>query len=321
MLALEVIENVARLRDFECEWSRFVRRVPPRTPFQTPEWLLTWWSHLGSGAPRVMAFRRERELAGVLPCFLHEWNGRRQLTLIGSGITDDLDPLFESGCAAEIVELVRAQLRIWTDWDICDWQDLSADTPLAALGVALAETPSSAIAIDGPFEKFLAARPKDLRRNLRRYREKAETAGKVEFSAADTADPELMDALVALHGARWSKSGESGMIEANRAEAFLREVAPLVAARGHLKIFTVRFAGRIAAILLALCDPSTIYSYLSAFDPRHEAFGFGRELLAQAIRYAHERGYRHWNFLRGDEPYKFSWGAQPIAKCRVMIAR
>jgi CelD/BcsL family acetyltransferase involved in cellulose biosynthesis len=91
--------------------------------------------------------------------------------------------------------------------------------------------------------------------------------------------------------------------------------------RGLLTIFTVRYSGSIAAILFALRDSSTIYSWLSAFDPRYERFGFGRELLAQALRYAHERGYRSWNFLRGEESYKFSWGAQPITRCRVIIER
>ena len=94
MVALEVIENTARLREFEPEWSRFVARVSPATPFQMPEWLATWWSHFGSGDLRVMVFRQGAEVAGVLPCFRHEWNGRRQLTLVGSRVSDYLDPLF-----------------------------------------------------------------------------------------------------------------------------------------------------------------------------------------------------------------------------------
>jgi CelD/BcsL family acetyltransferase involved in cellulose biosynthesis len=128
-----------------------------------------------------------------------------------------------------------------------------------------------------------------------------------------------MDALVDLHAARWGKSGQSGMIEANRSEAFLRDIAETFAANGWLRIFMVRFGSRIAAILLAFRDDQAIYSYLSAFDPKHEEFGFGRELLAQALRYAHDRGYRRWDFLRGDEPYKFSWGARVVPRCRVVI--
>ncbi len=319
MNGLEIIDHAARFREFQPEWSRFVRRISPLTPFQTPEWLVTWWSHFGNGTLRVLAFRNRGELTGVLPCFLHEWNGRRQLTLVGSGISDYLDPLFEPRCIAGIVEETRAQLRGWADWDVCDWQDLSRDTPLQALGTALEETPCSAIAITQEFDDFLAARPKGLRRNLRRYKEKAEAIGCLKFGVADVADAELMDALIELHGARWEQVGERGMIEANRSEAFLRDVADRLGPCGSLRIFTLRLEERIAAIILAFCSGTTIFGYLSAFDPRYEAFGFGSELLGQALRYAHERGYSSWNFLRGDEAYKFSWGARALGKCRVVI--
>lgn len=109
--------------------------------------------------------------------------------------------------------------------------------------------------------------------------------------------------------------------EANGAEKFLREAASLFAGRGWLRIFVIGFGPSVAAVLLASSYLKNILGYLSAFDPRYQAFGFGRELLLQAIRYAHERGYRCWNFLRGDESYKFSWGAVRIEKRRVIIRR
>ncbi len=315
----EIVRDAAALLEFEPEWTRFADRISPPTPFQTPEWLATWWRHFGSGELRVLVFRRGREIAGVLPCFLHQWNGRRQLTLIGSGMSDYLDPLFEPGSADEIVPLIGAQLRMWADWDLCAWQDLSHETALAALGAVADEIPCSAIALGSSFEEFLTARPKDLRRNLRRYKEKAESVGSVTFEVRESADREPMDALIRLHRARWERTGSAGMIESNHAEAFVRAAAQRMAERGWLRIFIVRFDAGIAAVLLALCNRTTIFSWLSAFDPEHEKFGFGRELLAQAIRYAHERGKRSWNFLRGDEAYKFSWGAVPIPKCRVII--
>ncbi len=181
------------------------------------------------------------------------------------------------------------------------------------------DTPCSLLTLEQPFESFLTARPQMLRRNLRRYKAKAEAIGALEFKVSDTAAPELLDALIRLHGIRWARAGEDGMIAANRAEAFLREVADVLAQRGWLRILALRFAGRIATIILAMCNETTIFSYLSAFDPEHEAFGFGRELLARSFRYAQESGYRRWNFLRGEEAYKFEWGAQPVAKCRVVI--
>jgi CelD/BcsL family acetyltransferase involved in cellulose biosynthesis len=268
-----------------------------------------------------MVFRNEGKVAGVMPLFLHEWHGRRQLTLIGAGISDYLDPLFQPDCTDEIVQRIASELHGWTDWDCCDWQDLSRDTPLAGLGVAAPDTPCSSITMEASYAEFLAKRPKDLRRNLRRYKEKAQAIAPVTFQVADSADEFLMCSLIALHRERWNSAGEPGMIDANGSESFLRAMAVAFAGRGWLRIFTVRFGDSIAAVLLAFCDRTNIFSWLSAFDPKYEEFGFGRELLARAIGYAHARGCRNWNFLRGAEPYKFSWGARPVPKCRVLISR
>src|SRR4051794_1708876 len=117
MIETEIIEDVQRLQAFRPEWSDFVDRSAAATPFQTPEWLFTWWSNFGSGVLRVIVFRAQRRVAGVLPAFLHHWNDQRQITLIGSGITDYLDPLLDPLHVPEILDTLRSNLRSWSDWD------------------------------------------------------------------------------------------------------------------------------------------------------------------------------------------------------------
>ena len=321
MIAVELIDNSARLEAFRAEWADLAHELTPATPFQTPEWLLTWWTHFGSGKPHVLVFRNEGRAAGVAPCFLHSWNGRRQLTLIGSGVTDYLDPLLDPRYIEQILDQLKQHLIGWAEWDVCDWQDLGADSPLCALGGSREDTPGSRIGLSGSFEDFLAKRPKDLRRNLRRYREKAQALGTIRFTIDREARSDLLSALIDLHAARWRAAGQDGTIEANRAGGFLREVAGLLSRGDGLRIFTLWLGERVAAIILALRNTTTVFSYLSAFDPQYEIFGFGRELLARAIRYAHEQGYQYWDFLRGDEPYKFSWGAEPVPKRRLIMSR
>jgi CelD/BcsL family acetyltransferase involved in cellulose biosynthesis len=321
MLTCAIIDNAAEFAAFEPSWRSFLERTPSPAPFQRPAWLIPWWLHFGSGELRVVVASHNDTVAGIIPLFLHEWNGRRQLTLLGSGISDYTDPVLDLRHALNISKCLGECLEHWRDWDICVWQDLSAGTPLSSLGKTEPDTPCSQIRFDGSFDDFLAARPKDLRRNLRRYKEQAQAIAPVTFEVKDYADRESTEALIRLHRARWNALGESGMIEANSSEGFLRDVVITLASGGLLIFFAVRFNGSIAAILLALRDGDTIYSWLSAFDPAHERFGFGRELLAQSLRYAHDHGYKAWNFLRGEEPYKFSWGAQPIPKCRVVIER
>src|SRR5262249_23699336 len=160
-------------------------RIPAATPFQTPDWLLTWWSHFGSGQPRVFVFRDKGEIAGVMPCFLHDWNGRKQLTLMGTGISDYLDPAVDPSRHSAIIGTLAGHPQPHRDWDLCDWQDLSADTPLAALGHVHPDTPCTELALPVCFETLSL----QLQRNLRHCREKA---GGVEFAITPRADAELL---------------------------------------------------------------------------------------------------------------------------------
>src|SRR4051812_28624700 len=120
-VTLDVLDSIEQINAFQPEWQRFLRRCPPPTPFQTPEWLLTWWSHFGSGQPHVLVVEEAAEPVAVVPCFLHEWNGRKQMTLMGSGISDYLDPILDHRYEREIVECLSHHLTSSSDWEICDW--------------------------------------------------------------------------------------------------------------------------------------------------------------------------------------------------------
>jgi CelD/BcsL family acetyltransferase involved in cellulose biosynthesis len=56
-IATEVIEDTVSLRAFLPEWTRFLRVVQPPSPFQTPKWLFTWWSHFGNGSLHVLVLK------------------------------------------------------------------------------------------------------------------------------------------------------------------------------------------------------------------------------------------------------------------------
>ncbi len=327
-LTLEVVREPAQLEQLKAEWSKFVHSLEDITPFQTPEWQHTWWSHFGSGHLYVMVFRNVDAIVGIVPCFLHNWEGRRQMTLIGSGVSDYLEPPISPRHRGEVLALLRSHLSANSKWDICVWQDLSANTPLANLNLGekfdaklFQDTECTELAITGDFRDFWESRSHGLRRNVRRYSDKANVVDQPRFSVVAQADPEYLNALIRLHGERWQRRGEIGMIAANGAAAFLWDLAREADNADMLRIFTLRYQGKVVAVILAFVLRNTIYSYLSAFDPEYETLGFGRSLLFESLQHAFQQGYRAWNFMRGNEPYKFLWGAQSIPKTRLVISR
>jgi CelD/BcsL family acetyltransferase involved in cellulose biosynthesis len=54
------------------EWRALWQRVSEATPFQSPEWLLSWWRFFGNKAPLVLTAREHGRLIGVLPLYHHD---------------------------------------------------------------------------------------------------------------------------------------------------------------------------------------------------------------------------------------------------------
>ena len=327
-LRLEIIDNFSDWKALEPEWWSLVKQLPSTTPFQLPAWLYTWWSHFGNGRLRVFALRENHALRGIVPCFLHEWEGLRQITLIGSGVSDYLEPPVESGNRSLMIEQMRQYLAETPDWDVCNWQDLAHNTLFRemrsgdGLDVQMcADTPCTRIPLAGSFDEFSRGLPKHLRGNLRRDRQKAERGGTVEFSVRTSVDTALISTLISLHAARWARQGMPGMVVANSSVGFLRDVANRLVVEDMLRLFTLRYRGEIAAIIFGIAYRNTLYNYLTAFDPEHEALGLGRTLLYESVRYTFENEFSAWDFLRGDERYKFWWGAELEPKSRVIVTR
>ncbi len=327
-MTVEVIQDVAQLRELTPVWKELAQTVPHATPFQLPEWQLTWWSHFGSGQLHVMAFSVGSHLVGLMPGFLHDWEGRCQWTLLGTGISDYTDPLIKTEGRSEALHLLQNHLIANSNWTRCVWQDLTADSPLIPLSpspafdVSISEDmPCSATCFTGSFDQFWNSRSKDLRRNMRRYTERAEREGNLELTVLEHADPRALETLIRLHGERWQERGDPGMIAANGSAAFLCDVAAAFADLNMLRIFELTYKGKTAAIVMTFLYGDTIFSYTSAFDPTYDALGLGRNLLHGAFQYCFQNGIQTWNFLRGEEPYKASWGAKAIPKRRLVIER
>lgn len=324
---LEVVNDIGRLRRLQPAWSERILQWQQSTPFHLPEWVLTWWEHFGSGELQTLVAWRDGSIVGLVPSFRHVWQNARQLTLIGSGITDYLDPFLPDESADWTISAI-GQYLAEANCDVCDWQDLSPTSPLLRLAqmdhLDVSVTPDtvcSEVELAENFDQYWLQRSSEMRRNVRRYSEKAQKTAALSFHVDCEYNPDTLDTLFALHTARWKARGESGMVEANDSGDFMRCVSRAFAQQRVLRLFTLGWCERVVAAVLAFSWNGKLYGYFSAFDPEHEHLGFGRILLSKCIRYAYETGHSHWNFLRGDEPYKISWGAQCIAKCRLTIKR
>lgn len=310
------------------EWVALWERCPEASAFQRPEWLLPWCRHYPHGELRVLALRREGRLVGLAP--LHCWGDgeRRVLSPLGSGSSDYLDVLLEPAHVAEGTAALTGWLaRERKAWDRCEWSELRPGSPLLTLrppdGCEAEEEVQDVcpmLSLGSLTDFPHGCVPARMLASLRTARRRAEAVGPVRFEAATrhTVDA-WMEALFTLHAARWRARGEEGVLGEASVQAFHREVAHGFLACGRLALFGLTLRGQVAAVVYGFFDHAALRLYLSGFDPALARVSAGGLVLLHAMEEAARCGVGTFDFLRGREPYKYTWGARdrPIHRRRL----
>lgn len=305
---MRVIADEAGLAALWPAWEQLWRRAARPCPFTAPAWLRPWWRSFGTGRPLVVALDGAAGLAGLLPLY----RLGDKLLPMGVGLSDYFDALLSPDAPPDTAgrmlaaALAAAGVR-------CDLPDLPAD---AVLRGAAAPAGWRAESWDGPDCPVLPlapapAIPRSMRRDLRQARHRAQRAGGAQYAEANARDwPELLAALVELHTARWRGRGETGVLDDPVVQAFHRAAAPALLQAGMLRLAAVRLRGRIAGVVHALLAPDRLHFYLGGFDPDCAHESPGTLLIGHLLEQAAEEGRTEAHFLRGEEAYKYDWGAR-----------
>ena len=327
-LTARVIRDCNSLRELSGEWTQLWERCGQLTTFQRPEWLLPWVEAFQPHKLCVVEVRSDRQLRGLAPMFCYERDGERVLAPLGAGITDYLDWLIHPEAAEETVHKILEHLETWDEpWDSLDLPDVPEFSALRKHADVLSLRRVSqqvCPALRLPYEarELRAVIPERQRKNLRTARNRLQRAGAahVEIANAQTL-PEFLDALLHLHSMRWQHFGMPGVLSEECVQKFHERSAPELLRAGVLRFYGLRLQGELIAVLHTLCERDAIYCYLQGFDPEYSFVSPGMQIIAAVIQDAIREGKRTVDFLRGAEPYKYSWGARDRLTCHLQLSR
>ncbi len=163
---------------------------------------------------------------------------------------------------------------------------------------------------------------KKTRHEVRRKLRRAERQGPVELRYLPL-DGQSADRFIRLHQARWGSAGLFAAGEdGDRNRLFLRRLAELEAAEGPQARFhlgEVMVGGHAVHALAGFASGGTCYFYNAGMDPDARDLSPGIVGTATYLRDRIDRGDRRFDFLRGDEAYKYEWGASDVRLTRLVI--
>jgi hypothetical protein len=329
--------NFDDLASYAQDWDRLSQDIP----FRSWSWMSCWWRHYGDRSSRggrarqlyVLGVLEEADrLIGIAPWYLDggTWRGR-VLRFLGSG---EICPEYLSVMAAPGREgPVTASLADWLTaargpdaWDLLELTAVgSQDAAIAQLAQRLEAGGNLVHRRAGPscwrielpttWDGYLATLSKQHRNRLRKIERRLLTSGRAIVHRVQKPEdlPRGLQALVDLHQGRWRALGQPGCFASEQYAAFHSQMLQELLARGQLILFWIELDGKpfVAEYLTAAGD--TVYHYQRGLDVSRLDDSPGRLGSIVSLRMAIDGGYRVFDLLRGDEPYKAHFRAQPHA--------
>ncbi len=335
-LHLEVHSEVAHAAS-RAEWDALAGDIP----FRSWDWADCWTRHYTTPSvrPLMLVVRDARQrLVGLAPlCLTRSALRGRVISFIGSGmVCSDYLSLLAYENKTNDVACVVADWLATTGADTWDRLELEGvarfDRAVTALADSLhrrehvVETvaiPSAwRIELPSTWSQYLQQLSKPRRAKVRQVERKLCAQGQCVAKIASTeAEVERgAEILRDLHQRRRQSLGQTGCFAHARFVAFHEEVMHRMFAAGRLRLHWIEYEGRPVAIEYGLTGGDTVYVYQSGFDPEFAKLKVGWMNTILSLQSAIDEGYRGYDWLRGDEPYKASWGGQkrPLVEVRVV---
>jgi CelD/BcsL family acetyltransferase involved in cellulose biosynthesis len=319
---LEVIDDEEQFRGLREEWDRLLAVSRQDGPCLTHLWLSTWWdTHKPSGRLHVVTCRDDDRLLGVLPTFSARM-GRLVSVPAGRLLGDrgvgsvGLGPFALPDAEEEVFDLFAEYvLRGKHGWGVLDLDFVHMSQPFLSRfqGMPFVKDEGTSgvcprVTLGDGWDSYLASLSQGRRKKIGQWRRKLESIG-VDLEVIDEPDA-LADAVEDLFDImeQRMRAKEPDYEASDEYREFVTRVARSLLDDERLLLMFLKRESERVAVAYHLKYGETMYGQLLAFKPVKGTTNLTRPLLSYALQATSERGCSIYDFMLGDQDYKFEWG-------------
>ncbi len=324
------IHNSTEIFDrLQPEWNSLVSRSTSDRIFSTLEWQANWWRAFHPGPLHVLTCRdASGQLLAIAPLFIDSNKGERVLSLVGcKEVTDYLDIIIDRARLDELLPAVIDQIcAMRPQYDRIEFCNLPEASPVLAAMPDLfrhrgycveirQEDVCPVVELPDTWGDYVSSLDKKQRHELRRKLRRAQAPAldvNWYFVGPDHDLDEEMGHFLELMAA--SDHAKSHFLDGPGNRDFFGNIAAVMLERGWLRLSFLTIAGQRAATYLNFVCNNEMLVYNSGLRP--ETYGHlspGIVLLAWNIRASIEQGISRFDFLQGNETYKYQMGGRDEA--------
>ena len=321
MNEIRLIDTLDKWTALAPSWNALLSESQSNTVFLTWEWLSSWAECYlrGDRSLFILAVYTQGKVAGIAPWYLDRSSCAGlpvgTIRFLGSpeAGSDYLDVFAKKGKEQEVAQALYAYLDRGATpaWDALLLQDMPSHSlfylhfhnAIERAGKFCEATPGAfcpVIALPRSGEEYFTGISSNRRQQFNRHKKMIRTEGMVEHRTCSNKQTAIIDFFSIYRKKYGDRDDQLAML--------LDKVVRKTGGRNWVEIDFLSLDGRNAAGLVHLRYNNELSMYLVGVDRDFNAkVSVGNVLVGMCIDRAINEGVRIYDFLKGEEPYKFHW--------------
>ena len=350
-ITMKIIHDFTLLEALGEQWDELLAGMSAPSLMLSSGWLFRWWHHYGDQRQLCVGqFFDGEKCIGFAPLCRRTHNYRgglafERLEFMGAdgqdedGLSSDyLNLIALAGREAEVAHCFAKNLLdgSFGKWHECVLEAMNGEAPMVAhlshafeqLGQAVTRQQT----VEAPFlplpadwDSYMASLSKSrrywFRRTFRDFEAYAGDEGYKLHTANDAQSlSEGLKILADLHEVRWQSAGESGVFDSQRFRSFHEDYARDLMEQKRLQLVWLTIGDKPVAAQYNMLGDDKVYFYQSGrLMDTPPKVRLGIALFILTIRDAMEKGFKEFDFLAGEDEYKyiFTKSVRPIIELRI----
>ena len=298
-------------------WQQLLEDCSEPTFFDQLTWQKTWWSEFGGNSElKLFVVRSDSGQINMIAPMMVDGT---EISFLGStDLVDYHDFLTRDHLSPGCIQALVGAVDDMPEIDTISLQSLPGNSPTITQFREAAEQAGWVVEIEqedvaprielpATWDEYVSGLRKKDRHELRRKLRRLEAAGDVQQH--ELSKPEEIEAAMSefmrLH--RMSTPDKNEFMTAER-EQFFSKIAVELAKENSTRLCFLELNGEYVATSLSFVCGNVRYLYNSGYNPAESKLSVGLLNHALAIKSSIEKGHRVFDFMRGNEAYKYHLG-------------
>jgi CelD/BcsL family acetyltransferase involved in cellulose biosynthesis len=325
LLKVREIREIEEFFELEPMWNKLLEKSNDDSLFLTWETVSAHVRHFGKEKKmRVLCLSENDKLIGLAPLRQSVYHFSKvlsydvvePLTYMKSDYTGFIFAEKEEDCLKAVITYLFAH----KDWDFMYLFDFPETSSVLNMLPKLSKSfphyeleegkICPYISLPNSMDILLSRLSAKFRKNLRTsMKNLLRDYSRVELKRYDQfgSIQEAMEIFFELHQKRWATKNMPGVYSDSKTRTIYIETAQRYAEKGWLALYFLTANDKPIAAQYCLEYKQKVHYGLGGLDPDYSKYSVGNLITAKVLEKCIEKGVREYDFMKGDESYKFDW--------------